>query len=319
MSPLRITSLLACVSTCAIADPAAVDLATPTTSQQSIQEPVVTPGQDGPILDYTTRATYTYTENHGRASGASDFRDGSAAKAEVIVGTGKQIARDVTLRLQLEGAALASWDYEKLGEATVGPRAIVRKKFGLGPTAPTVSFETAALGKVARVDEQNGVTFQGALTVSKRFNSVFSSRIRADWQEQVADHNVFDTQHIGVEASLSLDLSDRLRFSIGGGYVNGLVTAGASKARLDNAKLGALGQRIADYYNSVPSATTGAYEANWQAYRVEGDSDYVFFDFSPAITDSLSLAFRYERVHFTNIVSVTYRQDVFSAGVVYSF
>lgn len=315
MLKLHLAPLLVCVTTTALAD-AAVDLATaPTQSNpQATSQPA-----PGLAWDYSAGATYQYTENHGRASGASDFRDVSTTKAVITAGTGKQIARDVTLRLQLEGAALASWDYEKLGEATLGPRVSTRKKFGLGPTAPTLSLETAAIGKLARVDEQNGVTFQGAVTAAKRFNSIFSGRLRADWQEQVADHDAFDSRHLGVEASLAIDLSDRLRFTVGGGYIDGLITAGASKARLDGAKAGALGTRIADYYNSVPSATTGAYETGWQAYRVKGDGDYVFVGFSPAITDSLSLSFRYERVHFTNIVDVTYRQDVFSAGLLYSF
>lgn len=315
MLKLSLAPLLACLTTTALAD-AAVDLATAPTPATPAPTPATEPRL---AWDYTARATYQYTENHGRASGTSDFHDTSTTKAELSVGTNKQVARDVSLRLQLEGAALASWDYEKLNQATIGPRATARKKFGLGPTAPTISFETAAIGKLARIDDQNGVNLQAAVSVAKRFNSMFSSRIRAEWQEQLADHSVYDTHHIGIEASLSIDLSDQLRFSIGGGYVDGLVTAGASKARLDSAKAGALGTRIADYYNAVPSATTNAYEAGWQAYRVEGDADYIFLDFSPAITDSLSLVFRYERIHFTNVVNVTYRQDIFTAGLIYSF
>ncbi len=270
-------------------------------------------------LDYTLRGTYLWTENLGRASGPVDFRDTSSHRAEAAVGMSRELASGLGARLQVEAAHTGVPDYELLDEASFGPRASLRKKFGLGAEAPVLAFETAALGRFARIDENDGLTLQGALTLSKRLNPVVSAQLRGEWQEHVADADTYDVHHYLGEARLVLDPTDRVRVSVGGGYLTGTFTAGASAARFAGALGGALGSEVANYYASVPQTVTDAFQPGWTAYRVEGDVAFYWFEINPALTDSLSLSLRFERNHAVNIVDVNYRQDIFSAGLIYRF
>jgi len=281
--------------------------------------PLASSAETLPPLDYTLRGNYLWTENLGRASGATDFRDTSTYRADFAVGASREIAAGLGGRVQLEAAHAATPDFERLDESTFGPRASLRKKFGLGPEAPVLAFETAALGRFARIDENDGVTLQGAITLSKRFNPVLSAQLRGEWQEHVADSHTFDVHHTLGEARLVLDPTDRVRVSVGGGYLTGTFTAGASAARFAGALAGGLGTEIADYYASVPQTVTNAFQPGWINYRVEGDVAFYWFEINPALTDALSLSLRFERNHAVNIVDVDYRQDIFSAGLIYRF
>lgn len=285
----------------------------------SVLAPLASHAETLPPLDYAVRGTYLWTENLGRASGRADFRDTSTYRADATAGLSKELAAGLGGRVQLEASHSATPDFELLDETTFGPRASLRKKFGLGAEAPVLVFETAALGRFARIDENDGVTLQGALTLAKRFSPVLSAQLRGEWQEHVAEADTFDVHHYLGEARLILDPTDRVRISVGGGYLTGLFTAGASGARFAGALGGGLGPEIADYYAAIPKTTTNAFQPGWVAYRVEGDIAFYWFEINPALSDSLSLSLRFERAHAVNIVDVDYRQDTFSAGLIYRF
>jgi hypothetical protein len=212
--------------------------------------PLTSASEKLPPLDYIVRGTYLWTENLGRASGQADFRDTSTYRADFALGTGKELAAGLGGRVQLEAGHSTTPDFERLDETTFGPRASLRKKFGLGAEAPVLAFETAALGRFARIDENDGVTLQGALVLSKRFNPVLSAQLRGEWQEHVAEADTFDVHHYLGEARLVLDPTDRVRISVGGGYLTGLFTAGASGARFAGALGGGLGPEVASYYTA---------------------------------------------------------------------
>ena len=281
--------------------------------------PLASVAETPPPLDYTIRGTYLWTENLGRASGPVDFRDTSTYRADFAIGASKELAAGLGGRLQLEAGHATTPDFERLDESTFGPRASLRKKFGLGPEAPVLSLETAALGRFARIDENDGVTLQGALTLSKRFNPVLSARLRGEWQERVAVADTFDVHHCLGEACIMLDPTDRVRVAVGGGYLTGTFTAGASAARFAGALGGALGPEVAAYYTATPKTTTDAFQPGWINYRVEGDVAFYWLEIDPALTDSLALSLRFERNHATNTVNVEYRQDIFSASLVCRF
>ena len=114
--------------------------------------PLAAAAETLPPLDYTVRGTYLWTENLGRASGPVDFRDTSTCRADFAVGASKELAAGLGGRVQLEAGHATTPDFERLDETTFGPRASLRKKFGLGPEAPVLGFEAAALGRFARID-----------------------------------------------------------------------------------------------------------------------------------------------------------------------
>jgi hypothetical protein len=270
-------------------------------------------------IDYSAQGSYLWTENIGRASGPSDFRDASTYEAAFTAGMSRQLSSGLLGRVQLETVASTTPDYDLLDEATFGPRGILRKKFGLGPDAPVLSFELASLGRLARTDENNGVTLEGVVTLSKRFGPYVSVLARGEWQEHVASANTYDVHHYGASAAVTIDPTDRLRFSAGVGRLSGTFTVGASAARFAGALGGALGPDVAAYYATIPTTVTNTFSPGWIAYRVEGDVDYWWFDASPALTDNLTLSVRYERTHTVNIVNVDYYQDIFSVSLLYAF
>lgn len=269
--------------------------------------------------DFTARASYLWTENIGRASGRADFRDAAQYEAALTAGLSRQLSSGLLGRAQLELTGIHSPEYHALDEINFGPRGILRKKFGLGPDAPVLAFEAATIGRLARIDENNGLNLQGAVTLSKRFGPLFSARLRGEWREHVANSDTYDTRHYGAHAAVSFDPIDRLRISAGVGRISGLFTAGASGTRFNNALLGALGPDVAAYYNAIPVTVTDSLQTDWTVYRVEGDIDLWWFEISPALTDTLSLTLRYERTYAINIVDVEYRQDILTIGLVYSF
>ncbi len=270
-------------------------------------------------VDYQARAEYSWTENIGRASGKADFRDAAAYETGFTAGTSRQLAPGLSGRLQLETAGYVCPDFEELNRATLGPRAVVSKKFGLGPEAPVLSAETAALARFADIDDSEGVTLHGAATLSKRIGPILTAQLRGEWQEHVADGATYSVHHRAVFAQLFADPFDWLRVGAGAGRYDGTFVAGASAARFGGALAGALGPKIANYYASIPTNVSGALQPGWTDYRVEGDVDQWWLELSPAVGDNLSFTLRYERAHATNIAGVEYRQDTFRLGVIYAF
>lgn len=271
-------------------------------------------------VEVTSRAAYTWTENLGRASGATDFRDAATYSADVSLGSVRQLESGLLLRPQLTASYSLTPEYELLDSGEFGPRLAAQKKFGLGPTAPVLSADAALLGRFGRLDEADAFIAKGGVTFSKRLTDVVAINLRGEARQDWSRGDVYDVNTQDVIASLVLDPHPRLRFTVGVGRRWGLFVVGASAARFGGAITGALGPEVEDYYkNRTPFSTTDVFAPGWISYRVRGESDYCFFDLSPALTDRTSLSVRYERVKAVNIVDIEYLQDIFRVAVVHVF
>ncbi|MEO0055292.1 MAG: hypothetical protein RLZZ50_1239 [Verrucomicrobiota bacterium] len=270
-------------------------------------------------LDYEARAEYSWTENIGRAAGEIDFYDAAAYEAGFTAGTSRQLAPGLTGRLQLESSGTVHPEYEELNHANVGPRAILSKKFGLGPQAPVLSAETSAIGRFADITDSEGVTLRGAVTLSKRFGHYLTAQLRGEWQEHVAAGDTYSVHHRAVFAQVFADPFEWLRVGAGVGRYEGTFVAGAGAARFAGALGGKRGPRVADYFATIPTHVSNAFATGWTDYRVEGDVDQWWFELSPALSENLSFSLRYERALATNIVDMEYGQDTFRLGVIYAF
>lgn len=271
------------------------------------------------LIDTTVNASYFWTENLGRASGPADYRDAATYEAQVIFGHTRQLAPRLIARARFEVVGSVTPDFDRLNEVVFGPRLSLQRRFGLGPTAPTLGLEAAVQYREARLDLRDATLLRARLVGSKRFNSVLAFAADVEWAEDVARSNIYDVHHLGANARVMLDLHPRLRFTTGVGHRDGTFVAGASNARFLGALGGALGPEIAAYYNSIPIGVTNTFEPGWFDYRVEGKLDYWWFELSPALTDRLALAIRYERIHSVNKVNVDYRQNIFSVSLLKSF
>lgn len=279
----------------------------------------LTPSFSALPLDYSASASYLWTENLGRASGPADYHNASSYEAAFTLGHTRQLTPRLVARAQFELSSAITPDYDRLNEVVFGPSLSLQRRFGLGPTAPALAFDASLLRREARLDARDAYLLSARLTGSKRFNPLLAVAADIEWSEDVARSNLYDVHHYGASLRVLLDPHPRLRFTTGAGHRDGTFTTGASNARFLAALGGALGPEIAAYYNAIPIGVTHTFEPGWFSYRVEGKLDYWWFQLSPALTDRLALALRYERLHAVNKVNVGYRQDTFSASLLYAF
>lgn len=273
-----------------------------------------------PAPDFSARATYRFTENITRASGRADFRDAAEYELAATAGFKRQLTPRVFANLDLTLAGSFSPDYELLDRVEFGPRLALKRKFGLGPYAPVLSFENAVTGRLASLHEQDGFGARSGLTFSKRFNSWLAASASGEWAGHAAEHRAFSVAHWAADARVMIDPHPRLRFTAGASRLEGTFTASASRNRFVNGALaGALGPEVANYFARIPVADTNIYSPAWVSYRLEGRVEAWWFEVSPVLTDRTSLSLRYERNHAVSIVNTEYFQDIVSAGIHHAF
>jgi len=268
---------------------------------------------------FSFQSDLIHTENHGRASGAADFRDVTQLRLGLGAGQGRSIAANVMLRTRVDGELVLTRRFDLLNEFTLAPQVALERKLGLGPTAPVAAVDVTVTGRLARLREHEGVALRGRAHLSKRWNDWVATAVTGEAQEQWARDRTADLAHQRVQAVLTLDPIDRLRISAGASRRWGQYVANASAGRFSAALAGALGPTVADYYASIPTFTSDAYGNGWIHYRVRGGVDTWWLDLSPALSDRTALAFRYEETRADNVAGVKYRQRSFSVGVLHAF
>lgn len=270
-------------------------------------------------VHYSTRASYTWTENYSRSSGVSDFRDVGIFAGGVTATQSRQVAANVTLRTAFDGDVSVAQQYSDLHEITGAARISLERKFGLGRTAPVLAGEIAALGRLANLAGAQGVGLRGRVNYFQRFNDTFSLAALGELQQRWSKNEVFDLSHARLQVVLNADPTDWLRFSVGASRQDGLFVAGASGARFAAALAGALGPVVQDYFLTLPTQDTAIYEPNWVLYRVRGEVDAWWFELAPALGQNTTLALRFERVRAENVATVKYRQNAFSISLLHAF
>ncbi len=270
--------------------------------------------------DYSARATYRWTENISRASGPGDFRDTGEYELSATASFKRQLTPRVFANLDFTLTGTTSPEYELLDRIEFGPRLTLKRKFGLGPYAPTLSAAATLTGRYAALHAQDGIGARGSLTFAKRFDSWIAASVSGEWAGHVAERSAFSVAHWAADASLILDPHPRLRFTTGVSRLEGTLTVSASRNRFVNGALaGALGPKVASYFARIPKADTNIFSPAWVSYRLEGYVDSWWFDLSPALTEHTSLSLRYERNHAESIVQTEYSQDILSVSINHAF
>jgi hypothetical protein len=269
--------------------------------------------------DLRMKATTTWAENISRSSSPLDWRDSLIGEVSVTASLGRQLASGLLARGSAEAAASGSTRYSRLGFATLRATGQLQYKFGLGPMAPVLQGEVAVARREARIRGDDGYTTSAGLSFAKRFNEAWRARVAGDWQQHYARRETFDTHSQRVFGEVSWDLHPRWQVTAGYGrqWMDFVATAGP--VVWPQARAGAFGAAIANYYATTPTLVTGAFGPGWTSYRVEGEADLRWFELSPALTERTSLALRYDRVLTLNRVNVEYQQDLWTLRLLHAF
>jgi hypothetical protein len=260
-----------------------------------------------------------WVENISRSSSSRDWQDGLRLRAQAISGVTHQIGANVTALAEAEARAEATPKFEnqKLGELTL--RGELRRKFGLGPLAPTIAATAALSALKSGLAEQDGFRRVIAVRGAKRFNESWRAAAQIEWSEDFADAAVFDASHRRLGAEFAWDITPAWQLSAGAARLDGTFTANASWFVWDRALRGLLGSAIQNYYTASPQAVTDSYGPGWVSYLVSGRVTQWWVQLSPALSARTSLALRFENNLATNIVNVSYRTTVWSATLSHQF
>lgn len=269
--------------------------------------------------DLRLKASTTWAENISRSSNPLDWRDSLIGEASVTASLGRQITSGLMARASGEAAVSGSTRFSLLGLATLGASGQLQYKFGLGPMAPVVQGEVTFARRETRIRGDDGYTASAGLSLAKRFTEAWRARVAGDWQQHYARRETFDTHSQRVFGEVTWDLSPRWQVTSGYGrqWMDFVATAGP--VVWAQARSGAFGAAIANYYATTPTYVTGAFGPGWTSYRVEGKADLWWFELSPALTDRTSLALRYDHVLTVNRVKVEYQQDLWTLRLVHAF
>lgn len=268
---------------------------------------------------YRAEAAVSWAENISRSSSPIDWQDAISVD---LSGTGtwsRQLAPNLTGTVEAELAAHSTPDFSKLAYGLGTVEARVSRKFGLGPLAPVLSAALSGGGKLARIDADTGLTAQATLRASKRFTEAWQLGAGVEWMRHNADTATFDVSHRKVWGELSWDITDRWRVTYGYGRLRGNFTANAGPTVWGRALSGLISPAVAQYYNTVPWEVTESYGPGWVTYNVTGQARFWWVELSPALSDTTSLSLRYDSVFTKNIISVKYRQDIWTLSLLHRF
>ena len=209
--------------------------------------------------------------------------------------------------------------YNGLDFIAAGPRLELRRKFGLGPFAPTLRFAASAGGIIARESERGAWSAAASLSLSKRLSESWRASVSAEWQGQDARESVYDRGLRGLSAEINWDLTDRWQISLGVSRQKGDQTAYASWNHWAWVYYGAAGPALANYYQSLRWITSDTFGPGWVAYHIDGHTSLWWVTLSPALSANTALPFRLERVEVRGGAGTRYVSHLVSLSLVHRF
>ncbi len=272
-------------------------------------------------LPITTRmeASTTWAENISRSSNPTNWIDSLRHEASFTASMLTPIATGVSLINEADLREESVPRFERNTAYSAGVRTQLRWKFGLGAFAPVATADVALARREARIPGDTGWIATGALQLSKRFTESWRTSLTGDWSQHYAAHGPFDVRSHRLFGALTYDLNANWQLTYGRGSLWGDFTANAGPAVWSRALAGLITPAIAQYYNTVSWETTDSYGAGWVSYRVTGRSDFWWLELAPAIGRNTSLPLRYESTFTVNRVGVSYRQDLWTLGILHRF
>ncbi len=270
-------------------------------------------------LTVTAAVTANWVENLSRTSADLNRKDATTFEFSLSASRHQQLTANWLLHVGADAQALSVPDYDRTQQITAGPQLGLQRKFGLGPLAAILQFDTALTYKSARLPADRGWTAEAGLRLAKRFTSAFKAGLRGHWLEHSARSATFDLRQHSFSVDATWDLSEQWSISGSAGRLSGDVVANAAPSVWSQALGGGLGPVVSAYYNSRPWEVTQLYGSGWVSYNVEANVDLWTLAASYAVTDHLTAEFRYSSAFVVNKANVRYPTDSWGLSLGHRF
>ena len=270
-------------------------------------------------LHLTASATTQWTENISRTSFEPTRKDAANYDLSLNASQPRQLAPDWLLTYGAGADFIGVPKFHLADNFNIGPQIGLQRKFGLGPLAPVLQFDTAYTYKAARLAWDRGGTLEANLRFAQRFGSDFKVAVSGQWLKHYADNAIFDIQQRTVSVDATWDISEHWRLSGSVGRLQGSIVANAAPSVYFNALAGALGPVVANYYDAIPWDETDIYGAGWISYRVEAHADLWSVSLAYAVSDRTTLALSDNSVFVVNHVGIRYPTDSVGLSLIHRF
>jgi hypothetical protein len=270
-------------------------------------------------LTVSAAATASWVENASRTSAEPFRKDTAIYDFSVGASHHQQVAPNWLLNAGLEADWQAVPEFTRAGYANFAPRLSLQRKFGLGPLAPVLQFETALPYKVARLGQDRGWGFEASLRLAKRLTETFKAGTSLQWVEHNARSAVFDLNQHAFSIDAAWDVSERWSVSGNVGRLSGDVVANAAWSVWSQAITGGLGPAVFNYYTSRPWEITEVYGRSWVSYNVEAHVDQWSLAATYAVSERTTAELRYASAFVVNKIGVRYPTDSWGLSVVHRF
>jgi len=270
-------------------------------------------------LTVTAAGTVNRVDNLSRTSNEPNRKDAATYELSLSATRHHQLASSWLLHAGAQATLFHVPDYDLTNHFKAGPQLGLQYKFGLGPLAPVLQFDTAFTYKSARLAADRGWTAEASLRLARRFTPAFKAGVSGLWLKHSARSTIFDLAQHSYSLDATWDISERWSLSGSAGRLSGYIAANAAPAVWSMALSGGSGPVVAAYYNSRPWVATHLYGPDWVSYNVEADVDLWSLALSCALTENTSVEFRHGRALVVNKIAVRYPTESWGLGLVHRF
>jgi hypothetical protein len=254
--------------------------------------------------------------NVGLAQKASDVKSDSALSTAVSTGLAMPLGDSHLASVTADVFGNGHVELPGLSNLGVGATTALRSKFGLGPAAPWL--RVWASGARLEYDDpvRDGWRYRLGAGVGKRFGERWDLRLDYIFEDRTADHakraartlpgDVFDTTSHTYAGRVDFLYNDTLSLFAGYAWREGDVVSTTRR----NAEI---------FAGSTALTPDRPFGPDFFAYKIDATVHILSFGLSFALSDRSSLNFGYERQIGLGKNGLDYYNDVFRAGVLFSY
>jgi hypothetical protein len=272
-----------------------------------------------PAQDWRAEFTSTWAENLSRTSYAADRENAALSDGSIAFDWHRQLTGDWSTLVEGESGFEQVRAFPGLDSAHAGARIDLKRKFGLGPFAPVLTFS----GRAARYDfheaGRSNWKVGSSVTLGQRLTDTWRVEAGGRWDEDYAKAHPFDVRNRRLSLETTWDVRDGWQLNAGGARLWGELTANSNEDVFQHALDGSLGPVVANYYHSIPVEHSTAFDTDWVAYRIDCHADLWWLGLNIALGENTSLPLRYDAVRVVNRAHVGYNSEFWSLSIVHRF
>lgn len=270
-------------------------------------------------LHLTASGSALWTKNISRTSFEPTRVDAGSYDLSLGATAPRQLAPDWLLTYGGSAEYVGVPKFDLNSNFTLGPQLGLQRKFGLGPMAPVLQFNTSYVYKFARYSADSGGTLAADLRFVQRLGPAVKVSLSGEWQKHYARDTLFQTEQHTISAEATWDITEDWRLSASAGRLQGTLVANAKSWVYYNALAGANGPAVAQYYAEIPWTETDLYGDDWISYRVEAHADLWSVSLAHSVSDRTTLELSYNSVFVVNEVKIRYPTSSVGLSLIHRF